>query len=177
MYLSYAASGMTGLIVVGVVALAILMTVAWCRLFHKAGIPWGFYFIPVYGTYLTYSIADCGGLFWANLIIGVLSSLLTGVLGYSALGVLAFLIVIISLILQIVYCKNMALCFGKSGGFAVGLFFLFPIFFLVLAFGSARHYNKPGYTGHTVTSNWTCDCGTVNASSRITCLHCGAQKK
>ncbi|MBE5805056.1 MAG: hypothetical protein E7316_11170 [Clostridiales bacterium] len=162
---------------IAAIIFSILMIVAWCKLFRKAGKPWGFYFIPIYGTYLTYSIADCGGLFWANLIVGILDAVFFNLFGFYDSFMFTFPLLLVMLILHISYCKKLAEAFGKGAGFIVGLIFLRPIFIMILAYGSARHYNNPdygSYAGYTVTSSWTCTCGTHNPSSRITCENCGA---
>lgn len=47
----------------------LLMFIAWCRLLAKAGLPWERMFVPFLGTYSQYSVANCGGLFWASVIL------------------------------------------------------------------------------------------------------------
>ncbi len=51
------------LVVIGVLSAIALFVVPWCIIFHKARVPWGFFFIPVFGTYKMYEIADSTGLF------------------------------------------------------------------------------------------------------------------
>lgn len=53
---------------------------------------------------------------------------------------------ILSLIVQFYLCRKLAFSFGKSSGFAVGLFFLYPIFSMILAFGSSRFIGKSNTT-------------------------------
>ncbi len=80
------------------------------------------------------------------------------------------------LIMQIFFCGGLAGVFGKSKGFAVGLFFLFPIFLMILAFGKAQHYRSDKYDNNKTIKVWTCAfCGTENQGSMF-CANCGKSR-
>lgn len=119
--------------------------IAWCKIFRKADIHPGKLFIPVYGQYLMYSIPNCGGLFVASIVISVLSSLCStcassmGNRGESApfLAVMLIIFAVALLVINIIFCVRLAKAFGKSGGFAVGLIFLYPIFICILGFDNS----------------------------------------
>lgn len=49
------------------------------------------------------------------------------------------LIPLVNFVIMILYLYKLAQVFGKGIGFAVGLFFLSPIFMLILAFGDAEY--------------------------------------
>lgn len=179
----------------GIIALVVLMIVAWCKIFRKADIHPGKFFIPVYGGWLAWDIADCGGLYIATFVISVISSFITSIIttsatrssyGYyryesSALnGVMVVYIItaIICTIFQIIFCSKLARAFGKSGGFAAGLIFLNPIFIMILGFGSAQLVYRKGLDSiRSSTETWECkNCGAENPASRMSCRICGKEK-
>lgn len=189
------------LVVSLIIGLVVVMIIAWCKIFKKAGYHPGYFFIPGYGSYLSYKIAECGKLFFVQLGIAVVVNIISSIIStvnvnrysyYSynsssaqsagiALLVIAAIAGIILLIINIVYCSNLARVFGKSGGFAAGLFFLNPIFICILGFGSAQYYGNgggPNYSSLSVseTASWTCpDCGTINPAHKGAC-ECGCKK-
>ena len=117
----------------------LLMFIAWCRLLAKAGLPWERMFVPFLGTYSQYSVANCGGLFWASVILVSVTAmmyLVSTVLG----AILAVGTGICLFIFYIVHCAKLAAAYGRGGGFATGLVFLYPIFILILGFGSSTYY-------------------------------------
>ena len=182
------------LVILGI-GILVATIVAWCKIFRKAGIHPGKFFIPFYGGYLAYDIAGCGGLFIATAVLSVISSFISSLISnaslsnynyysysYSAsalsgIAIVYIIVGIIDLIIHIVFCCKLASSFGKSGGFAVGLIFLYPIFIMILGFGDAKYEYIAKNNGITAVETWECeDCGTVNSASRITCSNCGKQK-
>ena len=170
------------------VAAAVLMIVAWCKIFRKAGIHPGKFFIPIYGSYLSYKLADAGGLFIATMIVSGVSSVITSIISAVASAgryysyefpVAAVVVLVIELIiiwvLSILYSVKLARAFGKSGGFAAGLIFLYPVFICILGFGSAEYQGSMNstYRGVTASGTWVCpSCGAENPTNRATC-ECG----
>ena len=96
--------------------IGIFMIAAMWKVFTKAGKPGWACLIPIY-----------------NLIV------LLQIAGKPAWWVILFLIPIVSFVMSILMYVGLANRFGKGGGFAVGLIFLGPIFFAILAFGSAQY--------------------------------------
>ena len=87
--------------------------------------------IPFYGMYLLYKkTADCGGLYWTILGIGIVSGIFQFILGlnYSAF------FMILSLFFIFLYSINLADAYDRKIGFAFGLFLLPVIFYSILAF-------------------------------------------
>lgn len=149
-----------------------------CRVlsFKKAGEKPGKLFIPVYGAYLRFELFYDGSMFWAMFVLSILGNLFGSFLGASAAAVISLLVSGFALVINILYCVSLARSFGKSGGFAVGLIFLYPIFASILAFGKAqyggeRRANLKGVTG------WRCECGNMNSPGSTVCDRCGAEKK
>jgi hypothetical protein len=53
------------------------------------------------------------------------------------------LIPFVNLIVSFIVAFDLAKVFGKGAGFALGMIFLFPIFYPVLGFGSAQYQGAP----------------------------------
>ena len=130
-YNAAAAAVTIGILVVVLVVL-IMLIVGMCKLFKKAGEPAWKVFIPIYSSYIFYKIADSVTLFIVSICLSVASYLLFPAL---SLG---------QIVIHIIFCVALARVFNKSGGFAIGLIFLYPIFILILAFGSAEYIGTNG---------------------------------
>jgi hypothetical protein len=100
-------------------AVVVLMVVATWIVYVKAGKPgWGS-IIPFYNAYLWLKIAGMSG--WLLILL---------------------FIPIANLVVYIVTCVKVAGCFGKGGGYAVGMILLPIVFIPILAFGEAV-YSAP----------------------------------
>ena len=138
----------------------ILTIIASWKILKKAGEPGWKAIIPVYNFYMLYKIVGMSGWFWASLICGIVLSIIMAVDGTAevvnmdaaqinaidwskhiptVIGVLVC--AIFELVMQVIYAIRTSKAFNHGGGFAVGLFFLTPIFWLILGFGSSK-YNK-----------------------------------
>ena len=103
-------------IVLIALALAVLVIASVWKVFVKAGQPgWGA-IVPIYNLILMLTIAK-RPLWWVILMI----------------------IPIVSIVIAIVVCIDIARNFGKGPGFGIGLALLGFIFFPVLAFGDAEY--------------------------------------
>jgi hypothetical protein len=105
-------------IVILLVYLAVLVFVIaglW-KTFTKAGQPGWACIIPIYNIYIMMKIAGRPG-WW----------------------LLLMLIPIVSLVVGIIVCLDIAKSFGKGAGFGIGLALLGFIFFPILGFGSATY--------------------------------------
>ncbi|MBQ9019011.1 MAG: hypothetical protein IJ097_01700 [Bacilli bacterium] len=116
-----------------VLALAIFMIIAQCKIYTKAGEKWWKAFIPVYSTWVETKITGLAW-WWCPIFLGV--SALSGIKEFSYVPGFAVLIIAFN------YSYNLAKKFGKSNGFAV-LYTLLPIVGIpMLAFGSAKYNAK-----------------------------------
>ena len=144
--------------------LCVLAFAAQWRLFTKAGEPGWKCLIPVYGAYVWCKIVWKEKIFWTILGIslgsGVLSGLLSSTMAnshrYSGggsgaifLGILLLAVAVFSLVVAIKMVIYTARAYGKGGGFAAGLFFLMPIFYCILAFGSSEYVGPMGIPSET----------------------------
>jgi hypothetical protein len=90
------------------------------RTYQKAGQPGWAAIIPIYNVIVLLRIAQ-RPLWWLILL----------------------LIPLVNIVVGIVVAIDVAKAFGKSGGFAVGLMLLSPIFYCILGFGAARYQGRP----------------------------------
>lgn len=102
-----------------IVSIVISIVIMW-KLFTKAGEEGWKSIIPVYNLYIVFKITWGSG--WMFLLL---------------------LIPIVNIYVIIKTCINTAHAFGKGGWFAAGLFFLSPIFGLILAFSNCQYLGVP----------------------------------
>lgn len=95
--------------------IAVMIAANW-KIFTKAGKPGWASLIPIY-----------------NIIV------LLEIVGRPAWWVVLLLIPFVGFVFAILISIDLAKSFGKGIGFAIGLILLAPVFFLMLAFGSARY--------------------------------------
>lgn len=104
------------------VALAIvvfLIAAVW-KVFTKAGKPGWASIIPIYNVIVLLQIA-----------------------GRPVWWLLLMLIPFVNVIVSLVVVMDIAKAFGKGAGFGLGLFFLGPVFYPILGFGSAQYEGAP----------------------------------
>jgi hypothetical protein len=108
--------------VVGLVdlAIAVLLIVAWWKIFAKAGKPGWAAVVPFYNYFVGFEVA-----------------------GMSGWWVLSFLFFPLLIVMGIIALVKIAQNFGKGVGFILGLIFLNPIFVCILAFGDATYKGPP----------------------------------
>jgi hypothetical protein len=107
---------MSGTVVVVYLIAAVLGIAGLWTVFQKAGLPgWGAV-VPVYNAYL-----------------------ICKVIGRPGWWVVLFFIPFVNIVIAIIVGIEMAKCFAKSGGFAVGLILLGFVFYPILGFGAARY--------------------------------------
>ena len=173
--------------------IVVLSLIAGGKLLKKAGeSPWKI-LIPIYGGYCLYKIANSEGIFWGTFAVSIVSNIISRIVASSIvsnryfitesdllpLTIISIVTGLIILIMQFVYVRRLADSFGKGIGFAIGLFLLFPIFAMILAFGSAAYGSRGGLDSYApAVGVWKCDqCGYENPVSKAFCQNCGAQKQ
>ena len=162
----------------------ILSTVGLWNMFIKAGEPgWGA-IIPFYRTYLLYKIADMKKAFWVYLIATVgtviVAVVFVGVafnslmsMGHGSgmafagsflfMWLFAVAACIALLVLSIMLAIKVAQVFNLSGGWAVGIFFLPFVFYLIIGiskdiryknrFAGSQGFNGQGYAQNPYQQN------------------------
>lgn len=111
-----------------ILAIAIVMIIAQWKVFEKANKPGWAAIIPIYSNWVLFEAVGMKG--W-----------------YALLALIPVVGGIIALVFNIMAMVKLATCFGKDGGFAVGLILLPVVFLPILGFGKAV------FTAPTVTPN------------------------
>jgi len=110
---SAAAQGVAmGLLVVWAAVLVFTIAVGW-KIFAKAGQPGWAILVPIYNMIVAVKVMGKPGWWFLLMLIPGVNAILAGLM--------------------------MAKVFGKGTGFALGLIFLSPIFYPILAFGNAQY--------------------------------------
>jgi len=115
-----AAAGIAGAMGLVWLALLVLMIAALWKIFVKAGEPGWAAIIPVY-----------------NLVV------MLKIVGRPVWWIVLFLIPFVNLIMGFIVAFDLAKVFGKGAGFALGMIFLFPIFYPILAWSDAKYQGAP----------------------------------
>ena len=116
---SAADGGILGTMLLLIGAVYLFFLVATWKLYFKAGRPGWASLIPIYTTVVFCRI--CGRSGWLTL---------------------ALMIPGVNVVISIMLSVDLARVFGRGTGFALGLIFLSPIFFPILAFGSSRYVGR-----------------------------------
>ena len=106
------------------VAIVILLMVELWIIFKKAGRPGWHALIPIYSVWVMYEIAGMHGWFGWMVILSIVP--IAGLL--------------FTIIFSVILCGRLVKTFGKSPIFTIGLIFLSPIFYGILAFSKRSVY-------------------------------------
>lgn len=117
-------------VIVRVVFYVLVIVGEW-RIFEKAGESGWKSLIPIYNAYILYKIAWDSRIFWVELILSLIASIVPLIGLICIIGVC---------LINIGVVGKLSFAFGHGIGFAVGLFFLRPLFIIILGFGSSRYY-------------------------------------
>lgn len=115
----------------------VLQVIAYWRIFSKAGEPGWKSIIPIYNIYVQYRICWNTRIFWVSLVLGI-AAFIFGIVG-GVIGLIGNLCLLGVGAISIIGTYKLSLAFGHGIPFAVGLYFLNPIFMLILGFGSSEY--------------------------------------
>jgi len=132
-----AVMGALGFLMMVSLVLAIIMIVAYWKIFTKFGEPGWKALIPFYNQYILFKYSWNPTMFWAVLIGGFVSVVLSMFGG--ALSVLGTLVNLAVLVVSIIQSYKLSKSFGHGVPFTLGLLFLNPIFLLILGFGDDQY--------------------------------------
>ncbi len=110
----------------------ILQIIAVWKIFKKAGEKGWKSIIPIYNQVMLFKISGISPWF-------VLALIILYVLTVVPNTIVHFIIMILSMIIQIYQYCMLAKSFGKGTAFTLGLIFLNPIFLMILGFGSSKY--------------------------------------
>ena len=125
-----------------ILAIAIVQVIAMWKIFTKAGEKGWKAIIPIYNFVILFKISSLSP--WLILV-------------YFA-AIIPFIGWIAPIALNAVLSYKLAKSFGKDGGWAVGLYFLAPIFYMILGFGQSEYVGPAGESttfDATATNNET----------------------
>lgn len=123
--------GILGIISLGTIVISVIGL--W-GMFKKAGEEGWKSIIPVYNLYTLMEIVGMSPVWLIVLIAVVVLSPIV-----QSLSAIFYLIV---LYFSVILCGSIAKSFGKSEAFGFGLYFLSPIFYLILGVGSSKYLGK-----------------------------------
>ncbi|MCI6616387.1 DUF5684 domain-containing protein [Ruminococcus sp.] len=131
-------------------AFFIIYLVSYWMLFKKANVPEWKSIIPFYNVYKMYDIVWETKYFWLSIgltfVHAIFSYLIQNVFTTGILmiifTVIRLIVLFFSCMVEYFFCRNLARSYGKGDGFTFGLFFLYPIFILILGLGSSRFVGK-----------------------------------
>lgn len=132
------------------IAFSIMYIVSFWMLFKKANVPEWKSIIPIYNVYKMYDIVWETKYFWLSIglsfVHGIFSYLIQNVFTTGILmiifTVIRLIVLFLTCMLDYFFCRHLAHSYGKSDGFSFGLFFLYPIFILILGLGNSRFVGK-----------------------------------
>ncbi len=125
-----------------VLAIAIVQIIAMWKIFTKAGEKGWKAIVPIYNFVILFKISGLSP--W---LIFVYFATIIPFIGWIA-----------PIALNAVLSYKLAKSFGKDAGWAVGLYFLAPIFYMILGFGKSEYIGPAGETATfdaTTTNNET----------------------
>ena len=131
--------------VYGVISLicAVLMIIAWWKVFTKAGDKGWKSIIPIYNGYTQFKLFWNTKMFWITLALAVVAGICAAV-GGTVLIIIYTLLMIAAFVIAIMFSHRLSKSFGHGTGFTVGLVLLQPIFVLILAFGKSEYKKIEG---------------------------------
>lgn len=116
----------------------VLWIIGLWKVFTKAGEAGWKSLIPFYGVYVQYRLTWKANMMWPVCILLVGGTLLaqytTGVP-----AILGAVLCIAGIVLNTIGLHKLSKAFGHGTGFTVGLFFLEPIFTIILGFGKSKY--------------------------------------
>ena len=121
-------SAFLGAYMIVIIAIAVVQIIAMWKLFTKAGQKGWKSIIPIYNTVILFKISGLSP--WLLLLY------LTAIIPF--VGWIAMIA------LTAVLAYKLAKSFGKDGGYAVGIYFLPSIFYMILAFGKSQYVGPGG---------------------------------
>lgn len=128
-------NGITVGVSVAVSAVILIMyIIAMWSLFKKAGISGWKSLVPIYNYYLMYKISWSPFMFWINVLLSILISVLR-LNDSTTYVVLAIFAGIILAIINLVQTVKLGRAYGRGFAFILGLIFLNTLFVMILGLG------------------------------------------
>lgn len=138
--------------IVFMIGLSCYIYISICQglMLKKAGQPMWIGFVPWYGDYKVWELADASQLFFINLGISILYNIVVWTCDGALLMALASPILVSLIVIKSIFCGRIARAFGFDTVFGVGVFFLPYIFYGILAFSGCKHCTTEQFLTITV---------------------------
>jgi hypothetical protein len=114
--------------------IALLLIIAWWKIFKKAGRSGILSLIPIVNTWTLFSIAGLSGVTSLFGYLGAFCLSYATIAFSEMMSILGSVLMLIFLVQAVRVSFNLARKFGHGLGFGFGLLFLAPIFSLIIAF-------------------------------------------
>ena len=145
-----------GFVLTAALVYYVLLIIAGWKIFEKAGEKGWKALIPIYNVYIMYKIVKMGKWFWITFFVTIIGSIITTLIGGSsepdlnaiptanatAIVLITIAEFVFAFVIQVMYCIRTSRVFGHGAGYAVGLFFLSSIFWLILGLGKSKYDKK-----------------------------------
>lgn len=130
-------------------AICLVRTIATCRIFKRAGIPWTYNFVPI-GRDLYFSQIVFGKMRYAWLkfsfviysvfAIGIARlNIPTNSIIYTVTGIFEIITLGAALYYRVAFCRGLSHSFKKGIGMTIGLFIMPTLFRVILLHGNAQY--------------------------------------
>lgn len=116
----------------------VLHIIAAWKIFTKAGEAGWKSIIPIYNLYIQYKISWNTGMFWAA-FLGIMIGSMMNSFGGSSVSDIGAVIALAGMVINLIDTHKLSRAFGHGLAFTLGLFFLTPIFKLILGLGSSEY--------------------------------------
>lgn len=135
-------AGFLSLILAFVGVVYIISVIGQWRIFTKAGDKGWKALIPIYNAYTEIKLVWNTKMFWIIIALGAVGALTNGAEGF--LAIIGGLVSLAGTVLTVMEKHKLSRSFGHGVGFTLGLLFLTPVFYLILAFGGSEYIGPEG---------------------------------
>ena len=133
-------AGTTLISMIGILVFYIFYAIGGYRIFTKCGEAGWKAFIPFYNTYIQYRLTWKPIMAIPAIVLPILSSQLSAIAdGNTMLSVLTLIFGLAGTVVMLLGNIKLSKSFGHGVGYGLGLYFLQPIFIMILGFGSDEY--------------------------------------
>ena len=131
--------------IIFVIMYYVLTVIGKWRVFEKLGEPGWKSLIPLYSDFILYRASWNTTAFFAAVAASIVMVLTNSEDASSAVSLLSSVCSMIACVNIMHFCIKLSRSFGHGYLFAFGLFFLNPLFMMILGFGQSRYYGNSTY--------------------------------
>ncbi len=159
----------------------VLESIGYWHIFVKAGESGWEAVIPFYRKYIRYKLSWDSGMFWVSLLCTFAGMLLFMIIGHNIAYCIGILFFLAALVINFIDLYKLSAAFGHEIGYMFGLWFLGPVFYMILGLGNSEYKygwdDQTGYIGDNTTQEnpfiFCPVCGACNDRNSSYCAQCG----